>query len=370
MTNQNLLYQIGFTLIRGIGNITGRQILDHIDDVSVFFKEKDRLLEQIPGLSRKIVAEIKNADLLKRAEKEILFLEKNKIEPFFITNPNYPSRLKECVDAPLLFYFKGNANLESQKVISIVGTRNATSYGKEMIDKLCADIKQSFPETLIVSGLAYGVDISVHKRSLKEDLATVAVLAHGLDRIYPSTHRSTAVEMLNNGGLLTEYMSETNPDKPNFIKRNRIIAGMADCTILVESAAKGGALITCNIADSYNRDVFAYPGKSTDKYSEGCNTLIKYRKAALVCGAEDVFNEMNWTINQPQKAVQQTLPLVVLSEEEKRIVELISTKNVFQLNSLCMESGFPMNKLSPLLFELEMKGVIKCMPGGLYQMCK
>jgi DNA processing protein len=368
MFDRNLIYQIGITLVKGIGNIIAKQIIDHLDDISLVFTEKKRLLERIPGISRRIIDEIHHPDVLKRAEQEILFIEKNKINPLFIKDPSYPERFRECTDSPAMLYYRGNADLNAEKVISIVGTRNASGYGREMTDRLLQGIREKFPDTLIVSGLAYGIDVIAHRAALRENVATVGVLAHGLDRIYPAVHRNTAIEMLNNGGLLTDFMSKTNPDRQNFIKRNRIIAGIADCTIVVESAEKGGALITANIADSYNRDLFAYPGKVGDCYSEGCNSLIKCRKAALVTSAQDVFREMNWDIQTPtavRPTVQRKL-FIDLNPEEKALTDLLSKAGNIQLNVLSVELDWPVSKLSGMLFELEMKGIVRCKPGGIY----
>ena len=368
MMNQNLLYQIGTTLVKGIGSITAKQIIETLGDVSLLFKEKAFVLERIPGISRKIITEIKNPEVLRRAEKEIAFIEKNKIQPLYIGNNDYPQHLKECVDAPIILYFRGNTNLNTEKIISIIGTRNATNYGKEITEKLISDISDTYPETLIVSGLAYGIDIHSHKASLKNNLPTVGVLAHGLDRIYPSVHRNIAVEMLGNGGLLTDFMSETNPDRQNFVKRNRIVAGISDCTIVVESGEKGGALITCSIADSYNKDVFAFPGKASDPYSIGCNNLIKYKKAALITSAEDVFREMCWNKEkEDKKPILQKSIFIDLSPEEQKVVDLLSQKESIQLNVIGIELDMPISKLTSLLFDLEMRGIVRCMPGGLYR---
>ena len=368
MYNQDLIYQIGITLVKGIGDITAKQLVENLDDVALLFTEKKHVLEKISGLSRRIINEIHRPDVLKRAEKEICFIEKSLITPLFITDSGYPNRLKECVDAPVMLYFKGNADLNVEKIISIVGTRNATSYGKETTDRLIGDIRETFPETLIVSGLAYGIDIMAHRAALRENLATVGILAHGLDRIYPPAHRETAVEMINTGGLLTDYMSETNPDRQNFVKRNRIVAGISDCTVVIESAEKGGALITANIADSYNRDIFAFPGKTCDKYSKGCNSLIKYKKAALVSSAEDIFREMNWSNSlepaRPQ-AVQRAL-FPELNPEEQKVMEALSKAGSMQLNLLAIELNLPVSQLSVILFELEMNGLVRCKPGGMY----
>jgi DNA processing protein len=368
MNDQNLIYQIGSTLIKGIGNITAKQAIETLGDVSLLFTEKAHRLERIPGISRKIIAEIHRPEVLRRAEQEITFIEKNKITTLFIQDEHYPHRLKECVDAPVLLYFKGKANLNAQKIISIVGTRNASPYGKEMTNHLLQDIAKTYPETLVVSGLAYGIDICAHKAALKNHLPTVGVLAHGLDRIYPPAHRNAAVEMLEDGGLLTDYMSDTNPDKQNFVKRNRIVAGIADCTIVVESAEKGGALITASIADSYNKDVFAIPGKVTDSWSTGCNSLIKYKKAALITCAQDIFREMCWdeTKEKQKPAIQRSL-FPDLTSEEQSVVDLLADRQV-QLNTLCIELNLPVSQLSPLLFEMEMKGIIRCMPGGMYRL--
>ena len=368
MLDQNLIYQIGLTLVKGIGSITARQIIETLGDASLLFKEKALVLERIPGISKRIIAEINNPEVLRRAEKEIAFIEKNKIQPFYIEDDDYPQRLKECVDAPIVLYFRGTTNLNTEKIISIIGTRNATSYGKEVTEKLIADILESYPELLIVSGLAYGIDIHSHKASLKNNLPTVGVLAHGLDRIYPYAHRNIAVEMLKKGGLLTDFISETNPDRQNFLMRNRIVAGISDCTIIVESGEKGGALITCSIADSYNKDIFAFPGKVTDPYSIGCNNLIRDKKATLITSAEDVFREMCWDQEKENKKppLQRNL-FTDLNPEEQQLVDLLSQKGSMQLNVIGIELDMPVNRLMPLLFELEMKGIVHCMPGNLYQ---
>jgi DNA processing protein len=369
MTNRNLHYEIGITLIKGIGNLTAKQILDTLGDVSLLFTERKSVLEKIPGLSRRIINEIHSPAVLKRAEKEIRFIDKSQAKTLFIANSDYPFRLKDCVDAPVMLYYFGNADLNKEKIVSIVGTRNATAYGRMLTEKLLQDLKETFPKVLIVSGLAYGIDIIAHRAALKENLATVGVLAHGLDMIYPSVHRNTAVEMAVSGGVLTEFMSETNPDRQNFVKRNRIIAGMADCTIVVESAKKGGALITANIADSYNRDIFAFPGKTTDKYSEGCNVLIQSKRAALITSAEDILKEMNW-INpekkQPQ-AIQRTI-LLDLTPDEQSVVDVLLKNENRQLNMISIQLNMPVSKLSAILFELEMNGIVRCKPGGVYEL--
>jgi DNA processing protein len=369
MNDQDLIYRIGLTLIKGIGTVTAKQIVETLGDVSLLFKEKGKLLERIPGMSRRMIAEIHQPEVLRRAEQEAVFIKKNKITALFIQDEAYPARLKDCDDAPVMLYFKGEVDWNAQKIVSVVGTRKATPYGKSITENLLQGIAKAFPNTIIVSGLAYGIDICAHKASLKYRLPTVAVLAHGLDRIYPPAHRNVAVEMLAQGGLLTEFMSETNPDRHNFVKRNRIVAGIADCTIITESAEKGGSLITANIADSYNKDVFAVPGRAMDLSSSGCNALIKYKKAALVTCAEDVFREMCWdeTPEKRQAAVQRTL-FPDLTDDEQGIAELLGQKGSAQLNTVCVDLNMPVSRVAPMLFELEMKGVVRCLPGGVYQL--
>ena len=370
MLNQDLIYQIGITLVKGIGNITAKQIIESLNNAALLFTEKKHILESGFGLSRRLINEIHRPEVLKRAEKEIRFIEKAHILPLFITDSNYPNRLKDCVDAPVMLYFRGNTDLNAEKIISVVGTRNATAFGKEITDRLVHDIREVFPDSLIVSGLAYGIDITAHRAALRENIATVGILAHGLDRIYPPVHRSTAAEMIKAGGLLTDFISETNPDRQNFVKRNRIVAGMSDCTIVVESAQKGGALITANIADSYNRDIFAYPGKISDKYSEGCNLLIKNKKAALVTSADDIFREMNWN-NTPEPVRAQVVQRVLFPElnpDEQKIMEVLSKAKSMQLNLLAIELDLPVSRLSVILFDLEMNGMVRCKPGGMYSL--
>ena len=371
ITDQNLIYQIGLTLIKGIGSITAKQILEHLGDPENLFKEKAHTLVQIPGITRRTIAEIRNPEILLQAEKEVQFIKKNKITPLFISDEDYPQRLKECIDAPVMMYFRGDANFNMPKVISIVGTRHASAYGKATTTNLIRGLAALHPEILIVSGLAYGIDIAAHKASLSNGLKTIGVLAHGLDRIYPLEHRSIAVEMISKGGLLTDFMNGTNPDRQNFVKRNRIVAGIADCTIVVESAKKGGALITAMIADSYNRDVFSVPGRTDDPFSKGCNNLIKEKKAALIETAEDVFREMRWLSKDQESTVcnepVQRKLFVELTPEEQAVFNLLSQSEHLHLNVVGIELDMPVSKLSVVLFNLEMKGVVRSMPGGMFR---
>ncbi|MDR1918304.1 MAG: DNA-processing protein DprA [Tannerellaceae bacterium] len=367
MPNQ-ALYQIGLTMINGIGDVLGRQLLQAVGDAEAIFSEKTRLLEKIPGIGKTLIAEIKRPEVLRRAEKELAFIQKNKISSYFLSEKDYPSRLRECADAPLLIYFRGQGDLNSQRIISLVGTRKTTDYGRELTEKLIAELAEKLPGLLVVSGLAYGIDIAAHRNALKHQLPTVAVLAHGLDRIYPPIHRATAIEMMESGGLLTDFPSETNPDKPNFIKRNRIIAGLSDATIVVESADKGGSLITADIAFSYGREVFAFPGRVTDLHSQGCNRIIRQNKAALITCAADFISAMCWDIPAPNSArppLQTELPF--LEDEDKTRILTLLREEERHINQLSVEMNLPVHKLSGILFELEMDGLIKAIPGGAYR---
>lgn len=372
MNDQNqdqnqLLYRIALTLVNGVGCMTAKHLLQTIGDAESIFKEKKQVLKSISGIQNRIIQSIKDPEVLLRAEKEVAFIEANKIRTYCILDSDYPHRLKECPDSPVILYYKGNASLNNQKTLSVVGTRHAGEYGRRMTEEILRDLAVVYPDLLIVSGLAYGIDIAAHKAALKENLPTIAVLAHGLDRIYPAQHRNIAVNMLDNGGLLTDFISGTNPDRQNFVMRNRIVAGISDCTLVVESARKGGALITAEIALSYGRDVMAVPGKSSDLYSQGCNKLIKENKAALVENAEDILHALCW--EQKQKGnnipVQQEL-FEELTENEQKVYDILQ-KEEMQVNMLSVQTNLPIHQLSPLLFEMEMKGILKCLPGGIYR---
>lgn len=370
MTDKQI-YQIGLTMINGVGNILARQLLQTLGDAEAVFTEKQQSLEKIPGIGSTLAAEIKRPEVLLRAEKEAVFIEKNHISCYFIADKNYPVRLRECPDAPVLFYFKGNADLDATRVISIVGTRHATEYGRSLTESLIHDLSLALPGLLVVSGLAYGIDICAHRNALRNQLPTVAVLAHGLDRIYPFAHRQTAVEMLEKGGLLTDFPSETEPERPHFLCRNRIIAGLADTTIVVESASKGGSLVTADIAFSYGRDVYSFPGRTNDVYSKGCNNLIRQNKAGLITSAEDLLSALCWEVGDPSVPIQTEL-LFTSSEPESEpnpILDLLRTRKEIHLNQLAQALGLSVQQLAPLLFELEMNGKIRTLPGNMYKLC-
>lgn len=363
------IYQIGLTMINGIGDVLARHLLDTVGDAETIFRESPSALQKIPGISVSLAAEIKRPQVLLRAEQELVFTEKNRIRFYFFSDPDYPARLKECSDAPILFYFKGNADLNAPRILSIVGTRKATDYGKSLTESFIKELANCFPDTLIVSGLAYGVDICAHRCALKYHLPTVAVLAHGLDRIYPPLHRPTAVEMVQQGGLLTDFPTGTIPNKPNFIKRNRIVAGLSDATLVVESAEKGGSLITADIAFSYGRDVFAFPGRVHDLHSKGCHLLIRQNKAALITSADDLITALCWDVNLPNIPLpQQTQILFPGHPQNEKLTAVLRENGEMHINQLAFKLGLPVHQVSSLLFQLEMDRVIRAFPGDRYKL--
>lgn len=328
-----------------------------------------------PTASPRLVNSLKNiGKLQERAAEEAEYVASHGIQVLTIADESYPKRLLECVDAPLVLFYCGNGNLNMKRVVNIVGTRHATQYADDCIRNLVEQIGALCPELLIVSGLAYGVDIMAHRHSLENNIPTVGVLAHGLDNLYPPRHRETANRMVKNGGLLTEHFTNTNADKVNFVRRNRIVAGMSDATILVESAAHGGGLITCSMAKSYSRDVFAFPGRVGDKYSEGCNNLIRDNGAMLITSAEDIVKAMGWDddarlATARQKGIERNL-FPELSEEAKVIVDALSKENDQQLNVLIANTGMAVGTMQAKLFELEMQGVVKPLAGSVYHLMK
>lgn len=371
-TREECIFSIALTLVPGIGHIWAKKLVDGVGSATDVFRLRRELPERLPGVNSRVVEVLDCPQALARAEQEYDFVEKNHIQCLTLADEQYPSRLRECDDAPIALFFKGNADLNALRVINMVGTRNATDYGKQLCATFLRDLKTLCPDVLVVSGLAYGIDIHTHRAALANELPTIGVLAHGLDRIYPSVHRKTAVDMLPQGGLLTEFLSGTNPDKHNFVSRNRIVAGMADATIVVESAAKGGSLITADIAGGYHRDCFAFPGRTMDEYSCGCNQLIRDNKAALLLSAEDFVKALCWdTSSQSRKAesVQRNL-FPELSEEEQQIVSILERQGDLQINTLVVEADIPVHKVNAILFELEMKGVLRVLAGGMYQLLR
>ena len=373
MDQQEILYSIALTRINYF-KLTGLlQLYRKLGSATSVIEHRNDILDIIPDASPRLINALKNIDEpLKRAEVELKYDSEHNIQALALNDDRYPQRLKNVDDAPIVLFYKGNANLNAQRVINIVGTRQCTVYGQDLIRKFVAELKDLCPNTLIVSGLAYGVDINAHRFALQNGFETIGVLAHGLDTLYPSAHRQTANEMIHQGGLLTEFLTMTNADKINFVRRNRIVAGMSDACILVESAAKGGGLITTEISQSYGRDVFAFPGRIGDHYSEGCNNLIRDNGAGLITSAKDFVNAMGWQddaklANAQKKGIQREM-FPELNEDEKTIVRILQKNNDLQINILTVQANIPIHKLTALLFDLEMKGVVKELAGGMYHL--
>jgi DNA processing protein len=366
MSEVSLKHKIALSLIPRIGDINARKLVSYFGGVEAIFNEPYRNLVKIPGIGSGLASYISDKSYLKLAEAESEYVIKHNIRTFFYLDNDYPFRLRQCDDSPVVFYFKGKSDLNSPKILSVVGTRNATTRGKEICESIIGNLSNGHPDLIIISGLAYGIDIAAHKAALSNNLQTIGVLGHGFKTIYPSIHRVTAEAILKTGGLLTDFMSDTLPERNNFLKRNRIIAGISDATLVVESGIKGGALITADMANSYNRDVFAIPGRPDDQWSAGCNDLIKSNKAALVESAEDIENFLNWQPEKSKPPLQKTL-FSELSESEQKIYELINKEGELTIDNICRCLDIPINKLSSQLLQMEFKGMIKCYPGNVYR---
>lgn len=354
-------------MIPGIGGVLARNLVAYVGSAEGIFTEPLQSLMKIPGIGETNAKRLKDKSVFERAEKEMEFMKKYNISALFYTDKNFPRRLKSCPDSPVLIYTKGNMNLDEQRVISIVGTRNATEYGKQACDELIRQFSERKYPVLVVSGLAYGIDIQAHKSALRYNIPTVAVLGHGLDRIYPSLHTETAKKMLENGGLVSDFPSGTKIDPPNFLRRNRIVAGLADATIVVESAEKGGALVTADIAGSYNRDVFAFPGRAGDTFSRGCNQLIRNSGANLMEGIEDLEYFMGWESGKNEKTVQPAL-FVELTPDEEKVVDLIRQSGELFIDQVSSELKLPVSRVSAMLLNLEFKNVLVALPGKMYRL--
>lgn len=375
MEQQETIYAMALTRISNFNFQTALQLYREMGSAQAIYDHRNDIQDILPECSPRLLHAIRSwDDALHRAEAELEFASRHHIRILTPADDDYPCRLNECVDAPLVLYYRGYADLNTQHILAIVGTRQCTSYGQDLIRQFVKELAEQVPDTLIVSGLAYGVDIHAHRRALEHGLPTIGVLAHGLDQLYPAHHRETARQMLQQGGLLTEFMSQTNADKPNFVRRNRIVAGMADATLLVESAFKGGGLITARIANSYNRDVFAFPGAVGATYSEGCNQLIRNKEAELITRAEELVQAMGWenaaALEQAKRHGIEREIFPELSDEEQRITTLLLNNGDLPLNTISIQSGIPIQHTNALLFQLEMKGVIRLLAGGIYHLIR
>ncbi len=364
--NNDLLFQIALTLVPHIGSVHARVLINTFGDAGSIFRARKKELEHIEGIGAVRARSIRQFSDFSSSEEELKFIERYRIEPLFITDKKYPRRLLNCYDSPVLLYYRGNADLNTTKVISVVGTRTNSSYGKTVCEKFIEGLKTE--NILIVSGLAFGIDTIAHKAALKNNLNTVAVLAHGLDRIYPDQNKSLAKQMSEQGGLITDYISNTNPDKQNFPRRNRIVAGMCDAVVVIESSKKGGSLITAELGNGYNKDVFAIPGRVFDNKSEGCNYLIKNNKAALITSSNDLLEYMNWHVKPGPVAKKQRELFIELSADEKNIVSILQQHEGLHIDELYFKSGLSSSTMAAALLSLEMQNVVVAMPGKIYKL--
>ncbi|WP_349316529.1 DNA-processing protein DprA [Chitinophaga sp. MM2321] len=363
---QELMYQIALTRIPLIGDVIIKKLLETFGSAGNIFRAKKYELEKTETVGAVRAAAIHHFRDFAAVEKEIAFIEKYRIRPLFRTDPAYPQRLHHCYDSPALLYYKGNASLNPPRILNIVGTRHPSVYGKTVCEQLVKDLAMA--NITLVSGLAYGIDILAHKTALATGMPTIGVLAHGLDRIYPQAHKQVAVQMLEQGGLLTEFMSHTEPDRQNFPKRNRIVAGICDATVVIESGIQGGSLITADLAFGYNRDVFCIPGRIHDAHAAGCHHLIKNNKAMLVTGAADILQVMGWDeAIKPVPTVQREL-FLQLTEDEKQILALFREKTQRHLEELYLQTCLSGSQVATAVFNLEMQSVLKSLPGQRYEL--
>ncbi|HEX8269510.1 MAG TPA: DNA-processing protein DprA [Flavobacterium sp.] len=364
MRHTELFYLLALQKVEGIGDVVAKKLLAHCGSAEAVFTTKPSKLVAVDGIGSSRLKKLRDKSAFAAAEEELQFVLENNIDVQSWLDPKYPERLKHCADGPMLLFSKGNINLENRKIINVVGTRQITSYGAEFCRNLIADLAPLNP--IIVSGFAYGVDIAAHQAAIENNLQTIGVVAHGLNQIYPKVHKRYVSRMEENGGFFTEFWSTSEPEKENFVKRNRIVAGMCEATIVIESADKGGSLITANIANGYNRDVFAVPGRISDRYSQGCNNLIKTQKANLLTCAADLIYIMNWDIQSKPKPVQKQL-FVSLENDEQKIYDYLQKGGKQLLDIIALECGFPIFKISSTLLNMELKGVIRPLPGKLFE---
>lgn len=363
----DLLYQIALTLIPNIGAVQAKILLQHYDAAGIFHAKRSDLerLENIGTIRANNIKAFKDFSI---AEEEIAFIEKYKVQPLFITDPTYPKRLLNCYDSPTLLYYKGDADLNASKIISIIGTRHNTDYGRQLTEELVSDLAEL--NVMVISGLAYGIDAIAHKAALKHNLSTIGVLAHGLDQVYPLQHTGLAKDMIKQqGGLLTEFRSRSKPDRHNFPIRNRIVAGMSDATIVIETEVRGGSMITAEFANGYNKDVFAFPGRVTDLKSSGCNYLVKNNKAILLNKATELVELMNWQENsRPVKSKKQREIFIELSPDEETVLNILKQKDSAHIDEINLQSGLSSSATAAAILSLELQNVIVSLPGKLYRL--
>jgi DNA processing protein len=366
MDNKALRYSIALTLVPGIGTVIGKKLINVCGSAEIVFTRSQDILKPFPRIFHLIRNAGSDKEIWKRADEEIRFIEKYRLKVLCFGEEDYPVRLAQCYDAPVLLFYKGIADLNAGRIIGIVGTRNASDYGKNITMELIKGMRNEDP--LVISGLACGIDSYAHRIALECGLNTVGVLGHGLDRIYPFTNQKLAEKMIRQGGLLTEFFSSTKPDRENFPQRNRIIAGLCDAIIVIEAAEQGGALITANIANSYDREVFAVPGRIGDKYSEGCNVLINKNLAVLVLNAEEILEAMRWKEPKQKPGRSQPRLFISLTPDEEKIVELLNKEGDLSIDEIGRKSALTINKVSAALLNLELENVVRCKPGKIFSL--
>ena len=373
MNQQEIISAIALTRISFFSLAELLELFRRVGSAEEIVAHSQHIRDLLPDASDRLTQAFTDiGEALRYAESELHTAESMGVRPLVMGDDDYPSRLLECADAPLVLYYQGSASLNQKRVVSIVGTRRCTPYGQDLVRRFMSELRSLCPQVLVVSGLAYGIDICAHREALAQGYDTVGVVAHGLDDLYPPSHRLTADQMLKQGGLLTEFPTCTRPDRLNFVRRNRIVAGLSDATLLVESAIRGGGLITTRIANDYGRDVFAFPGAVGAPYSEGCNDLIRRQGAGLIMSAKHFVEAMGWQNDaqlseaQAQGIERQLFP--ELTADEQRVVAVLQRKNDLQINILSVKSGIAVGPLTALLFSLEMKGVVRTMAGGTYHL--
>ncbi|MCI2228640.1 DNA-processing protein DprA [Polaribacter sp. MSW13] len=363
MKEEKLLAVLRLQRCKAIGDILAKKLIVNVGDVEQVFKEKPAILQKINGIGSHALSHLFDVKNIELATQELSYIKENNIAYSYFLDDDYPINLQHCIDAPILFFKDGNINFSNKKIISIVGTRNMSSYGRDFCKSLIDELAVYNP--LIVSGFAYGVDICAHKAAVKNKLQTIAVLAHGFDQIYPKVHKKYIHQLNENGGFLTEFWHDEAPLRENFLKRNRIVAGISNATIIIESAEKGGSLVTADIANSYDRDVFAVPGRITDVYSKGCNNLIKNNKAYLLSSPKDIIRMLNWDLQKKAIPVQKQL-FHDLNENEQKVYDLLREKGQLLVDVISLECNIPIFQLSSILLQMELKGVLKPLPGKMF----
>ncbi len=365
MLEEELIAVLVLQKAKGVGDIIAKKLIAHCGSAKNVFAEKKLILQKINGVGSALLNHLFDKSNLLAAEKELNYIQKNNLTACYYQNENYPNRLKQCIDGPILLFQDGNINLDNPRVISIVGTRKMTLYGRDFVNQFIEELKPYNP--IIVSGFAYGVDITAHKAAVKNKLQTIAVLAHGFEQIYPKPHKKHVHELNEKGGFYSEFWHNEDPLQNNFLKRNRIVAGMSEATIIIESAERGGSLVTADIANSYSRDVFAVPGKTTDSLSRGCNNLIKTNKAGILTSAKDLVDALNWELQLSKTSVVQKQLFIDLPKEEQMVYNYLLKEGKKHIDSIALECSAPVYKLATLLFNMEMKGVIRPLQGKLFE---